>query len=279
MIVLPVETVNVLLWFVIEFLIGMDCSEHASDLPSLKHSKSTFGNRRRNVQYSDNLHFSIPVVLNVVVTGQEALVAQNISPDDSEMTEELLMDSNVTYINCTFINSDFNFTNCSENGSSAMLYIPAPTLEHSALVRAVVLLLIAVFSLIGNTATLTSILRTGRQGTSTVYMLLVQLAIADLLVSIFCILADALWTLSVQWYGGNLLCKAVKFMQLFALYLSTFLLVLIGFDRLCAVRFPMRRARAKHHVRVGIACVWTTSAIFSLPQVSFHLTEKSRNIS
>lgn len=206
-----------------------------------------------------DFHSSIPLVSNVVVTGQEPLHLDDIDKDlysQIPLTEELTLGYNITE------------GNCSVNDSCGLLYPRAPTFQQSALTRVIVLLLIAIFSLIGNIATLSSILRTGRQGTSTVYMLLVQLAIADLLVSIFCILADALWTLSVQWYGGNILCKAVKFMQLFALYLSTFLLVLIGFDRLCAVRFPMRRARAKHHVRTGIVCVWTLSAIFSLPQVS-----------
>ncbi|CAL1260785.1 unnamed protein product, partial [Larinioides sclopetarius] len=59
----------------------------------------------------------------------------------------------------------------------------------------------------------------------------------------------------------------VKFMQMFALYLSTFVLVLIGFDRLSAVRFPMHRAHAKHHVKRGMACIWLISAIFSSPQL------------
>lgn len=143
----------------------------------------------------------------------------------------------------------------------------APVFEQSTMVKAIILLVIAGLSLVGNIATLWSIIRTGRQSTSTVYILLVQLAIADLLVALFCLMADAIWKITVQWYAGDALCKFVKFMQMFALYLSTYVLVLIGFDRLCAIRFPMARIKAKYYVRNGIVCIWSLSALFSSPQV------------
>lgn len=169
-----------------------------------------------------------------------------------------------------FLNESLPQANCTLNNSTQTcqgIILNAPSLDQTSIVKSVFLSVIAVFSYTGNIATLTSILRTGRQASSTVYMLLVQLTIADLLVTTFCILTDAVWMLTVQWYAGNFLCKVVKFMQMFSLYLSTFVLVLIGFDRLCAVRFPMGRARAKKDVRKGIVCIWTISAVFSSPQV------------
>ncbi|GFW69282.1 gonadotropin-releasing hormone receptor [Trichonephila clavipes] len=169
-------------------------------------------------------------------------------------------------------NNSQKVVNCtSENTSEACneMLEHAPQFEQTTLIKVVVLFIIAGFSCIGNIATLYSILKTGRQNTSTVYILLVQLAISDLLVAIFCLLADAVWKITVQFYGGNILCKIVKFMQMFSLYLSTYILILIGFDRLCAIRFPMSRARAKYYVRNGIIWIWIISAIFSSPQASF----------
>ncbi|GFY48700.1 gonadotropin-releasing hormone receptor [Trichonephila inaurata madagascariensis] len=169
-------------------------------------------------------------------------------------------------------NNSQKVVNCtSENTSEACNEVleHAPQFEQTTMIKVVVLFIIAGFSCIGNIATLYSILKTGRQNTSTVYILLVQLAISDLLVAIFCLFADAVWKITVQFYGGNILCKIVKFMQMFSLYLSTYILILIGFDRLCAIRFPMSRARAKYYVRNGIIWIWIISAIFSSPQVSF----------
>ncbi|GBM11375.1 Gonadotropin-releasing hormone receptor [Araneus ventricosus] len=159
--------------------------------------------------------------------------------------------------------------NCTSNSTGLHSDLThAPQFDNSTLTKGFVLSIIAIFSFVGNVSTLASIMRTRHIGSSTVYMLLAHLAIADLLVTLFCILAEGIWTLSVAWYGGNVLCKIVKFMQMFSLYLSTFVLVLIGFDRLSAIRFPMQRAHAKQHVRRGIACIWILSGIFSSPQVS-----------
>lgn len=169
------------------------------------------------------------------------------------------------------VNDSHLSINCTAQNASVpceKAFAHAPTLDQTAVINAVILFIITIFSYTGNIATLTSILRTGRQNSSTVYMLLIQLTIADLLVTTFCILTDAVWKLTVEWYGGNFLCKVVKFMQMFSLYLSTYVLVLIGFDRLCAVRFPMGRARARKDLKKGIVCIWTISAIFSSPQVS-----------
>ncbi|GIX88286.1 gonadotropin-releasing hormone receptor [Caerostris extrusa] len=201
------------------------------------------------------------IVVREVSSTTRAPHSHSSTAVDASIQEETIAGPNFSLIggNCTLNSTD----PCDEP-------LHAPQFENSTLIKGLILSSIAVFSFVGNVSTLVSIIKIGRLGSSTVYMLLSQLAIADLLVTLFCILAEGLWTLSVEWYGGNLLCKMVKFMQMFALYLSTFVLVLIGFDRLCAVRFPMHRAHAKTHVRRGIACIWILSGIFSTPQVCGH---------
>ncbi|KAL1446353.1 hypothetical protein MTO96_028844, partial [Rhipicephalus appendiculatus] len=142
----------------------------------------------------------------------------------------------------------------------------APVFKHSSLIRVVVLCVIGALSLVGNSATLASIW-THRRRPSSLYMLLAHLSVADLLVTFFCVLAEAVWTWTVQWVAGNALCKLVKFLQVFALYLSTFILVVIAFDRFAAVRFPMRRASARRTAARMVSVAWSTAALLSLPQV------------
>lgn len=67
-----------------------------------------------------------------------------------------------------------NCTNC-----SATAPLHAPQFQRSTLVKGLVLCVIALLSLAGNIGTLISILRTGRQGSSTVYMLLKQVRIKN----------------------------------------------------------------------------------------------------
>lgn len=54
---------------------------------------------------------------------------------------------------------------------------------------------------------------------------------------------------------------------MFSLYLSTYVLVLIGLDRLMAVKYPMKLANMGRQSRRSLICVYSLSALFSLPQV------------
>ncbi|GFR14755.1 gonadotropin-releasing hormone receptor, partial [Trichonephila clavata] len=174
--------------------------------------------------------------------------------------EELTFDANESTL-------EWNITTGCDNASSCnQTHQHAPAFNSHTLVKGVVLLNLGALACIGNVATLVSIIRRGRQQSSTVYLLLVHLSVSDLFVTSFCIIGEGLWTLTVEWYGGNWLCKVFKFLQMFSLYLSTFTLVVIGFDRLCAVKFPMRRIKARVQVHRAIISAWVLSSVLSAPQ-------------
>ncbi|XP_049766146.1 gonadotropin-releasing hormone II receptor-like [Schistocerca cancellata] len=151
---------------------------------------------------------------------------------------------------------------------------PAPTLTQASWVRAWVLSAMAALSLLGNAATIASIRRrhwaaapgSCRHQPSAVYALILHLSAADLLVTVFCIAGEAAWSYAVQWLAGNAACKLFKFAQVFSLYLSTFILVLIGIDRFVAVRYPMRALGAANRLGRLVAAAWGLSALLSLPQ-------------
>ncbi|XP_047004438.1 gonadotropin-releasing hormone II receptor-like [Schistocerca americana] len=153
---------------------------------------------------------------------------------------------------------------------------PAPTLTQASWVRAWVLSAMAALSLLGNAATIASIRRrhwaaapgSSRHHPSAVYALILHLSAADLLVTVFCIAGEAAWSYAVQWLAGNAACKLFKFAQVFSLYLSTFILVLIGIDRFVAVRYPMRALGAANRLGRLVAAAWGLSALLSLPQVT-----------
>jgi hypothetical protein len=122
----------------------------------------------------------------------------------------------------------------------------APQLTDKVIVKVVVLSLMGFFSLIGNIATIWNIeknrasRRALRHSCSAIYALILHLSVADILVTFFCIIGEALWSFTVQWLAGEAACKLVKIFQMFALYLSTNVLVLIGIDRWVAVKYPMK---------------------------------------
>ena len=145
--------------------------------------------------------------------------------------------------------------------------IEPPTFNEMSLIKTIVLSAMFAISLLGNTATLIQMFRMRRRR-STINILIMNLAVADLFVTFFCNVTDAVWASTVQWLAGNAMCKIVKFLQVFGLYLSTYIIVIISIDRCYAILDPMSRNSAPKRVRVLILLAWIFSALFSLPQVS-----------
>lgn len=162
----------------------------------------------------------------------------------------------------------------SYNGTQFMCYEHAPVLTKSTIIRASILSAMAVLSLFGNLATIISLKRgkrsrgRARPSWTAIYSLIFQLSIADLLVTIFCIAGEAAWSFAVQWYAGSIACKLFKFLQMFALYLSTFILVLIGVDRWLAVKYPMKSMATATRSGKLVIIAWVLSLLLSIPQVS-----------
>lgn len=145
-----------------------------------------------------------------------------------------------------------------------------PRFNEISIIKTIILSLMFVVSLTGNTLTLVQIgcrSRTCGPRRSTIHQLIVHLSIADLIVTFFCNVTDAVWASTVQWYGGTWTCKLIKYVQLFGLYLSTYIVVVIGLDRCFAILDPLGRNHSRVRVRVMTITAYSLSALFSLPQV------------
>lgn len=167
------------------------------------------------------------------------------------------------------------------NGTQLKCLEHAPVLSKSIIIRASVLSAMAILSFFGNVATIIS-LKLGKRSRgrvrpswTAIYSLIFQLSVADLLVTIFCIAGEAAWSFTVQWYAGNVMCKLFKFIQMFALYLSTFILVLIGVDRWLAVKYPMKSMATATRSGRLVVVAWVLSFLLSIPQVSKELLPNS----
>ena len=152
------------------------------------------------------------------------------------------------------------------NASANVTYPPIPVFNEMSTIKVVVLSVMFLISFIGNCATLVQMVRMRRRK-STINTLILHLVTADLVVTFFCNISDAVWAVTVQWYGGNGLCKIVKFLQVFGLYLSTYIIVIIAIDRCYAILDPMSRNKGPGRVRTMIVIAWILSALFSCPQV------------
>ncbi|KAA0187843.1 hypothetical protein HAZT_HAZT005002, partial [Hyalella azteca] len=107
------------------------------------------------------------------------------------------------------------------------------------------------------------------------HKLILHMAIADIFVTLACLLVETIWTYTVEWLAGDFLCKLAKYLQMFSLYASTFVLVLVGLDRLVAVRFPMQRAKTLSYCDAAVFIAYVTAAVLSIPQARNDLLQSS----
>ncbi|XP_021705871.1 gonadotropin-releasing hormone receptor isoform X1 [Aedes aegypti] len=182
--------------------------------------------------------------------------------------------TNVTlsYEDCSLLNVTYGTDGLSTSHPWILCLPHAPTLSKTGVIRVVVLSAMAIVSLLGNIATMWSIRknrksrRLARHNWSAIYSLIFHLSIADLLVTVFCIIGEAAWSYTVEWVAGTVACKLFKLLQMFSLYLSTYVLVLIGVDRWVAVKYPMKSLNTARRCHRFLCGAYSLSFLLSIPQ-------------
>ncbi|CAL8098898.1 unnamed protein product [Orchesella dallaii] len=101
---------------------------------------------------------------------------------------------------------------------------------------------------------------------SPVNRLFLHLCIADIIVVFMVAAVEVLWRISIGWYAGNFMCKAVMFFRAFGLYLSSLMIICISLDRYYAVVHPLRVIDASRRVKIMLCSSWIAAAICAVPQ-------------
>ncbi|KAJ8252117.1 hypothetical protein COCON_G00214290 [Conger conger] len=142
-----------------------------------------------------------------------------------------------------------------------------PTFSTAAKVRVVITLVLCVVSAVCNLAVLWAA-STSHKRRSHVRILIINLTLADLLVTFVVMPLDAVWNVTVQWLAGDLACRLLMFLKLLAMYSGAFVTVVISLDRQSAILDPLAINEAKKKNKVMLAVAWAMSAFLSVPQVS-----------
>lgn len=147
-----------------------------------------------------------------------------------------------------------------------------PTFTLAARVRVIITICFFLVAVCSNSAVLYSILRKRRK--SHVKLLILSLTAADLLVTFTVMPLDAVWNVTVQWYAGDLLCKLLNFLKLFAMYSAALVLVVISIDRHSAILHPFTFASSSRRNRLMLCVAWVMSLFLASPQVGIqHLSK------
>ncbi|XP_041031008.1 gonadotropin-releasing hormone II receptor-like [Carcharodon carcharias] len=140
-----------------------------------------------------------------------------------------------------------------------------PTFTVAARARVIVTFCFFAMSMFSNTAVLLSVIKKRRN--SHIRILILSLTIADLTVTVLVMPLDTIWNITIQWYAGDIACKALNFLKLFAMYASALVLVVISLDRHSAILNPFSFISASHRNKLMLSIAWITSVILAAPQL------------
>ncbi|ODM90003.1 Neuropeptide FF receptor 2 [Orchesella cincta] len=124
------------------------------------------------------------------------------------------------------------------------------------------------FGLVGNCSVLLVIKRLHRMKTATNYFIS-NLALADLLVLVFCLLPNLVSNIYIAWILGWFLCKTLPYIQGVTVCASVYSLVAISIERYVTIRLPFRYQITKEKAKKIIIAIWTWSFIVALPWVPY----------
>nr|XP_046915086.1 LOW QUALITY PROTEIN: melanopsin-like [Dermatophagoides farinae] len=96
-----------------------------------------------------------------------------------------------------------------------------------------------------------------------------NLALADLLVILFCLIPNLLGNILTTWILGRLVCKAVPFLQGVAVTASIYTLVAISIDRFYGIYYPFNNGFSPLVRRYVIVFIWLFSFSLSSPWLIF----------
>ncbi|KAM8802830.1 vasopressin V1a receptor [Rhynchonycteris naso] len=138
--------------------------------------------------------------------------------------------------------------------------------EELAKLEVAVLAVTFVVAVLGNSTVLLALHRTPRK-TSRMHLFIRHLSLADLAVAFFQVLPQLCWDITYRFRGPDGLCRVVKHLQVFVMFVSAYMLVVMTADRYIAVCHPMKTLQQPaRRSRLMIAAAWVLSFVLSTPQ-------------
>ncbi|XP_053698943.1 tachykinin-like peptides receptor 99D [Sabethes cyaneus] len=124
---------------------------------------------------------------------------------------------------------------------------------------------------VGNLIVIWIVLANKRMRTVTNYFL-VNLSIADTMVSTLNVTFNFIYMLNVDWPFGNFYCKISQFVAILSICASVFTLIAISIDRYMAIIKPLRPRMGKSTTLFTAAMIWIVGSVVSSPMLLFFTT-------
>ncbi|XP_012938949.1 substance-P receptor [Aplysia californica] len=127
---------------------------------------------------------------------------------------------------------------------------------------------VIVFAIIGNIITIVVVAKNKRMQTTTNYYI-VNLAVADCLVTLSCSWAHLVDDLTPFWILGSFFCTFNTFSQVLTLLASIFTLTFIACDRFFGIVFAMKAHFIERRASFTIVLIWLLSILVASPLIYY----------
>ncbi|XP_077280997.1 cholecystokinin receptor type A isoform X2 [Temnothorax americanus] len=186
-----------------------------------------------------------------------------------------LSDNAAEYLNALEIDDDSSivtglpgFSTVTSEIANDTSVIPQSSGQDSLLENLIIPLYGTIFflSIVGNSLVLITLARNKRMRTVTnVYLL--NLAVSDLLLGVFCMPFTLLGQILKNFVFGLMMCKLIPYFQAVSVSVGVWTLVAISLERYFAICRPLksRRWQTQFHAYKMIAVVWTLSLTWNAP--------------
>nr|XP_033813683.1 vasopressin V1a receptor [Geotrypetes seraphini] len=138
--------------------------------------------------------------------------------------------------------------------------------EELAKIEIAVLAVTFLAAVLGNFIVLLALYRTKKK-MSRMHLFIKHLSLADLVVAFFQVLPQMCWEITYRFHGPDFLCRIVKHLQVFGMYASAYMLVMMTADRYIAICHPLKTLQQptkRSYVMIG--GTWLLSFLLSTPQ-------------
>ncbi|MEE6476598.1 hypothetical protein FKM82_011134 [Ascaphus truei] len=95
---------------------------------------------------------------------------------------------------------------------------------------------------------------------------IVNLSLADVLVTITCLPATLVVDITETWFFGKTLCKVIPYLQTVSVSVSVLTLSCIALDRWYAICHPLMFKSTAKRARTSIIIIWIVSCVIMIPQ-------------
>ncbi|XP_035671615.1 QRFP-like peptide receptor [Branchiostoma floridae] len=126
-------------------------------------------------------------------------------------------------------------------------------------------------SLVGNSCVVVVLTFVSQKWTE-LNIFLVNLAIADLTMALFCIPFTFTEVMLQDWMFGETMCPVVRFTQVLSVSVSIYILLAIGIDRYYAVVHPLKIRVTRSRAKMVVVVIWIVSTALASVQLAVSRT-------